>query len=146
MSCSKLTDDYDLARVRAGFLNSCTPTNSENAPTATTRNVSIPTKNHSRKPSIANTRPSYRSDHLPREGSTAPGHGPSAGLCCPAMDTPKEDTENEPPKDENDETKPANGVESYESEWYEVLKRRAEELEAAGESGEDEGEAEDADA
>ena len=59
------------------------------------------------------------------------------------MDTPKEDTENEPPKDENDETKPANGVESYESEWYEVLKRRAEELEADGESAEDEDKGED---
>jgi hypothetical protein len=56
------------------------------------------------------------------------------------MDTPNEDTKNGSPKDENDETKPANEVESYESEWYEVLKRRAEELEAEGESAEDEGE------
>lgn len=62
------------------------------------------------------------------------------------MDTPKEDIENEPPKDENDETKPANEVESYESEWYEVLKRRAEELEAEGESAEGEDEGEDAEA
>ena len=56
------------------------------------------------------------------------------------MDTPTEDTESKPPEDASDETTPANEVESYESEWYEVLKRRAEELEAEGESPEDEGE------
>ena len=56
------------------------------------------------------------------------------------MDTPKEDTESKPPEDESDETTPANEVESYESEWYEVLKRRSEELEADAESAEDEGE------
>lgn len=137
-----------MTRVaRAGFLNSCTPTYNANAPTAITRNVSIPTKNHSRKPWIASTQASYRSDHLPRQTQPAPGHGLSAGLCCPAMDTPTEDTKGGPPEDESDETKPANEVESYESEWYEVLKRRAEELEADGESAEDKGEdAEDADA
>lgn len=53
-----------------------------------------------------------------------------------------EDTESGPPDDESDETTPANGVESYESEWYEVLKRRAEELEADGESPETETEPE----
>ena len=58
------------------------------------------------------------------------------------MDTPNEDTESKPPEDENDETTPANEVESYESEWYEVLKRRAEELEADGGSPEDEGQGE----
>jgi hypothetical protein len=68
----------------------------------------------------------------------APGHGRSAGLCCPAMETPTEDTESKPSEDESDEAKPANEVESYESEWYEVLKRRAEELEAGGESAETE--------
>jgi hypothetical protein len=55
------------------------------------------------------------------------------------MDTP-EDTESGPPEDENDEAKPASEVESYESEWYEVLKRRAERLEPDGESTDDEGE------
>jgi hypothetical protein len=62
------------------------------------------------------------------------------------MDTPTEDTESGPPATESDEPRPAKEVESYESEWYEVLKRRAEELEADGESAEDEAEgAEDAD-
>jgi hypothetical protein len=59
------------------------------------------------------------------------------------METPTEDTESRPPEDESDETTPANEVESYESEWYEVLKRRAEELEADGESTETETETED---
>ncbi len=58
------------------------------------------------------------------------------------MDTPREDTEREPPKDENDETKPASEVESYESEWYQVLKRRAEELEGQTEPAEGDGEEE----
>ena len=34
--------------------------------------------------------------------------------------------------------KKAAAVEAYESEWYEVLKRRAAELEEAGEAGENE--------
>ena len=73
----------------------------------------------------------------------APGHERSAGLCCPAMETPTEDTESKPSKDESDEATPANEVESYESEWYEVLKRRSEELEAGGGSAETEDEGED---
>ena len=58
------------------------------------------------------------------------------------MDTPIEDPESERPKDENDETKSASEVESYESEWYQVLKRRAEELEGRGEPVEGDGEEE----
>jgi hypothetical protein len=61
------------------------------------------------------------------------------------MDKPTDDTER-PSENESDETVPANEVESYESEWYEVLKRRAEELEADGESAEGEAEGEDAEA
>jgi len=57
------------------------------------------------------------------------------------MDRPAEGTKG-PPEDEGDETVPANEVESYESEWYEVLKRRAEELESDGESAEGEAESE----
>ena len=57
------------------------------------------------------------------------------------MDKPTDDTER-PSENESDETVPANEVESYESEWYEVLKRRAEELESDGESAEGEAESE----
>jgi hypothetical protein len=54
------------------------------------------------------------------------------------METPKEDAD-KTPEDDADEAakKAASDVESYESEWYEVLKRRAAELEEAGESAED---------
>jgi hypothetical protein len=77
----------------------------------------------------------------------APGRALSSGLCCLAMDRPTEDAKRTP-ENESDETVPANEVESYESEWYEVLKRRAEELESDGESaeGETEDEGEDAEA
>ena len=34
-------------------------------------------------------------------------------------------------------TKPAGEIEAYESEWYEVLKRRAEELEEEGDEADD---------
>jgi hypothetical protein len=56
----------------------------------------------------------------------------------PPMETPKEDTD-QAPEDDAEETakKAAADVESYESEWYEVLKRRAAELEEAGEAAED---------
>ncbi len=52
------------------------------------------------------------------------------------MEKPKEDTE----KDQQDDEaapKPVGDVDAYESEWYEVLKRRAEELEAEGDEAED---------
>ena len=54
------------------------------------------------------------------------------------METPKEDTD-QTPEDDTEETakKAAAEVESYESEWYEVLKRRAAELAEAGEAAED---------
>jgi hypothetical protein len=56
------------------------------------------------------------------------------------METPTEDTEGTPPKDDSDEAVPTNEVESYESEWYEVLKRRSEELEKDADAPEGEGE------
>ena len=48
-------------------------------------------------------------------------------------------------KDEEEEAarKSAAAVEAYESEWYEVLKRRAAELAEAGEGGEGEAEQDD---
>jgi hypothetical protein len=55
------------------------------------------------------------------------------------METPMEDTEQTSDEQEAEETaKKASAVEAYESEWYEVLKRRAAELEEAGESDSDE--------
>ena len=54
------------------------------------------------------------------------------------METPMEDTEQTSAEREGDETaKKASAVDAYESEWYEVLKRRAAELEEAGESDQD---------
>ena len=55
------------------------------------------------------------------------------------METPTEDTEEHPQPEEDDETPPKSvgDVDAYESEWYEVLKRRAEELEAEGDEAED---------
>lgn len=56
----------------------------------------------------------------------------------PSMETPKEDTDQTPEDDAEEAAKKAAAdVESYESEWYEVLKRRAAELEEAGEAAED---------
>ena len=53
------------------------------------------------------------------------------------METPKEDTHQTPEDDAEEAAKKAAAdVESYESEWYEVLKRRAAELEEAGEDDE----------
>ena len=53
-----------------------------------------------------------------------------------------EDTEQTSAEQESEEAeetaKKAAAVEAYESEWYEVLKRRAAELEEAGESDQDE--------
>ena len=51
------------------------------------------------------------------------------------MEKPMDDTE-QAGKDEAEETarKSAAAVEAYESEWYEVLKRRAAELEEDGEA------------
>ena len=56
-----------------------------------------------------------------------------------AMEKPMDDTE-QASKDEAEEAarKSAAAVEAYESEWYEVLKRRAAELEEDGEAGETE--------
>ena len=49
-----------------------------------------------------------------------------------------EDTEKKAPEDEEETAKrAASDVESYESEWYEVLKRRAEELEAEDATSDD---------
>jgi hypothetical protein len=54
------------------------------------------------------------------------------------METPMENTEQTSAEQEAEETaKKAAAVEAYESEWYEVLKRRAAELEEAGESEQD---------
>jgi hypothetical protein len=55
------------------------------------------------------------------------------------METPMDDTE-QASKDEAEESakKSAAAVEAYESEWYEVLKRRAAELEEDGEAAENE--------
>ena len=61
----------------------------------------------------------------------------------PPMETPTEDTEQEP-QGEGSAPRPASDVEAYESEWYEVLKRRAEELEAEGDEAEDDEEGDDA--
>ncbi len=54
-----------------------------------------------------------------------------------AMETPMDDTE-QASTDEAEEAarKSAAAVEAYESEWYEVLKRRAAELEEDGEAAE----------
>lgn len=56
-----------------------------------------------------------------------------------AMEKPMDDTE-QASKDEAEEAakKSAAAVEAYESEWYEVLKRRAAELEEDGEAAETE--------
>ena len=59
------------------------------------------------------------------------------------METPTEDTDEQPPP----ETPPAKSVgevEAYESEWYEVLKRRAEELEAEADEDDEDDEDDDA--
>jgi hypothetical protein len=54
------------------------------------------------------------------------------------METPTEDTDQTDQDDaEEAAKKSAAAVESYESEWYEVLKRRAAELEEAGGAAED---------
>ena len=56
-----------------------------------------------------------------------------------AMETPMDDTEQTSAEEEAEEAgKKAAAVEAYESEWYEVLKRRAAELEEAGETEQDE--------
>ena len=68
----------------------------------------------------------------------------------PPMETPmddtdqatlatRDDTETEPVTTGGgaEATKPAGEVEAYESEWYEVLKRRAEELEDEGDGTDD---------
>jgi hypothetical protein len=64
----------------------------------------------------------------------------------PLMETPMDETEpatrdeTEPVTTEGEggaETKPAGETEAYESEWYEVLKRRAEELEDEGDEADD---------
>jgi hypothetical protein len=64
----------------------------------------------------------------------------------PRMETPMDETERttsdetEPATTDDDgaEAKPAGETEAYESEWYEVLKRRAEELEEEGDGADDE--------
>ena len=58
------------------------------------------------------------------------------------METPTEDTEEakdagQAPDEDDAAPKPVGDVDAYESEWYEVLKRRAEELEAEGDQAED---------
>ena len=65
----------------------------------------------------------------------------------PPMETPMDDTDQATRDDTDTEqvttgggaegTKPAGEVEAYESEWYEVLKRRAEELEDEGDGTDD---------
>jgi len=49
-----------------------------------------------------------------------------------------EDTKKAPEDDEETPQRAASDVESYESEWYEVLKRRAEELEEEDAAEDDE--------
>lgn len=61
------------------------------------------------------------------------------------METPMDDTEQATedeeqgaPEPATEATTPAAGeIEAYESEWYEVLKRRAEELEEEGDEADD---------
>ena len=61
----------------------------------------------------------------------------------PPMETPMDETEEatrehtEPVTTDDEAAKPAGEVEAYESEWYEVLKRRAEELEEEGDGTDD---------
>jgi hypothetical protein len=57
------------------------------------------------------------------------------------MEKPTEDTEEQPQPDAPP-AKSVGDVEAYESEWYEVLKRRSEELEA---EGDDEGDGDEGD-
>lgn len=66
-----------------------------------------------------------------------PGRRVAAGDMLRPMETPKDDTD-QTAEDEAEEAakKTASDVESYESEWYEVLKRRAAELEEAAEDDE----------
>jgi hypothetical protein len=53
------------------------------------------------------------------------------------MEKPMDDTEQDSREQAEDAArKKAAAVEAYESEWYEVLKRRAAELEEAGETAE----------
>lgn len=57
------------------------------------------------------------------------------------MDTSKREDTEHGSKDDETAPKPAGDVEAYESEWYEVLKRRAEEADAEeAEAGDDEAE------
>lgn len=62
----------------------------------------------------------------------------------PRMETPMDETEEATRDDAEEvtteggaEAKPAGETEAYESEWYEVLKRRAEELEEEGDGADD---------
>jgi hypothetical protein len=61
----------------------------------------------------------------------------------PPMETPMDETEEVTRDDreqvatEGETAKSAADVEAYESEWYEVLKRRAEELEEEGDGADD---------
>jgi hypothetical protein len=61
------------------------------------------------------------------------------------METPMDESEQatvddtEPITEGGADAKPAGEVEAYESEWYEVLKRRAEELEEEGDEADDAG-------
>ena len=62
----------------------------------------------------------------------------AAGDMLSLMEKPKEDSDQSPEDDAEEAAKQAAAdVDSYESEWYEVLKRRAEELEEAGEAAKD---------
>jgi hypothetical protein len=53
------------------------------------------------------------------------------------METPMDETEQTPHEDDVATTTPASATEAYESEWYEVLKRRAEELEDEDDEGDE---------
>ena len=59
------------------------------------------------------------------------------GDMLPRMETPMDETEQTPHEDETTTTRPASETEAYESEWYEVLKRRAEELEDEDDEGDE---------
>jgi hypothetical protein len=54
------------------------------------------------------------------------------------MEKPMDDTEQASPDEAQETARKAAAVEAYESEWYEVLKRRAAELEEDAEAGETE--------
>ena len=141
------------ADVGRGSGRAAPPRTSANPPTARTKNVSMLAKNHSRKPHGAaciDQQPDRRHGMHPTERSTRPRRAPfKPGARLPdgwgrhgyAFDHGETDGRHRPGRPGTgggDGEKKAAAVEAYESEWYEVLKRRAAELEEAGETGDSE--------